>query len=119
MDAINRINQKLKYSINSNKRDVVVATCINSLNKLLRVATDEEEIFVIKHLLCELSKQLNTDVPFKLNNECISCKVCDLINYIHKDKLIPKMPWLRLLLENGSNLYWEDNTLILLEQQNR
>lgn len=118
MDTINLINQKLKYSVNSNNRDVIVAVCINSLNKLLKTSTDEEEIFVIKHILCELSKQLNTDIPFKINNECDSLK-CDLINYIYKDKLIPKMPLLRVLLENGYNLYWEDDTLILLEQQNR
>ena len=65
MDTINLINQKLKYSVNSNNRDVIVAVCINSLNKLLKTSTDEEEIFVIKHILCELSKQLNTGIPFK------------------------------------------------------
>lgn len=119
MDVLNKISQKLKYSVHSNNRDIVVATCINRLNELLKFTVDKEEIFIIKHLLCELSKQLNTDIPFKLKNECVNCNVCDLVRYLYKDKPIPKLPLLRLLLENSDNLLWEDETLILLEQQNK
>lgn len=116
MNIIDKINQKLKHSINYNKRDVIVAICINSLNQLLSATQDEKEIFIIKHMLCELSKQLNTNVPFKLKNKCIDCYTCDILKYVYKNKLIPKLPQLRMLLENSDDLLWEDETLILLEK---
>ena len=94
-----------------------MAICINRLNQLLKTTRDEEEIFMIKHMLCELSKHLNTNIPFKLKNICDVCCISNIVKFIYKDKLIPKLPRLRLLLEDSSDLLWEDETLILLEKQ--
>lgn len=67
---MNRVYNKIKYSISINNRDVVAAICVNELNKLIQLVEFVQDRQMLKELINHCERQIDIDIPMQLQDMC-------------------------------------------------
>ena len=112
-----KTNTILKTNILRNNRDVVATIVYNELTDLLEFSntssvTTPIDSEILKRYLHQVKPQLYSGIPMKLKPYCIKCG-CG--NGYFRGLYDPYV--LALLTEDADPWLWEDNGVVLLEQQ--
>ena len=112
-----KTNSILKTNILRNNRDVVATIVYNELTDLLEFSntssvTTPIDSEILKRYLHQVKPQLYSGIPMKLKPYCIKCG-CG--NGYFRGLYDPYV--LALLTEDADPWLWEDNGVVLLEQQ--
>lgn len=67
---VTKVDNKLRYSVKINYRDVLASICINELTSLLDKVDFVQDRQMLKAMICHCQRQIGTDIPLGLATVC-------------------------------------------------
>ena len=67
---VTKVDNKLRYSVKINYRDVLASICINELESLLNKVDLVQDRQMLKDMICHCARQIGTDIPLGFTTIC-------------------------------------------------
>lgn len=67
---ITKVNNKLRYSVKINYRDILASICVNELASLLSKVDFVQDRQMLKAMICHCERQIGTDIPLGFTTIC-------------------------------------------------
>lgn len=67
---VTKVDNKLRYSVKINYRDVLASICVNELTSLLSKVDFVQDRQMLKAMICHCERQIGTDIPLGFTTIC-------------------------------------------------
>ena len=67
---VTKVDNKLRYSVKINYRDVLASICVNELTSLLNKVDFVQDRQMLKAMICHCKRQIGTDIPLGFTTIC-------------------------------------------------
>lgn len=67
---VTKVDNKLRYSVKINYRDVLASICVNELTSLLSKVDFVQDWQMLKAMICHCERQIGTDIPLGFTTIC-------------------------------------------------
>ena len=67
---VTKVDNKLRYSVKINYRDVLASICVNELAYLLSKVDFVQDRQMLKAMICHCKRQIGTDIPLGFTTIC-------------------------------------------------
>ena len=67
---VTKVDNKLRYSVKINYRDVLASICVNELTSLLSKVDFVQDRQMLKAMICHCKRQIGTDIPLGFTTIC-------------------------------------------------